>query len=191
MEKSIFLTAIIAGILVLGFGIFAQNPSKAYAAETLSLVGEDGFDVFLKIDDIKGESVDNVHQDWNDVISYVHGMEFSGKKPVHDAFSIVKELDSASPVFYLAVNTNKRFSDATLEVIHSESRAKILDIDFIGVTITSVNYQGTSELDSRPLEDVSFTYEKIIWTYQKLNEDGTPVGPPITSGWDVKKNKQI
>ena len=66
-------------------------------------------DTFLQIEKIPGESTDEKHENWIEVLSFNHGISqmasasqsSAGAKTVarcdHQDFSIVKELDKASP----------------------------------------------------------------------------------------------
>jgi type VI secretion system secreted protein Hcp len=67
------------------------------------------FDCFLKIDGIPGESSDDKHKEWIELLSYSHGLSQTGSGSVssggarsaercdHQDFSVVKTLDKASP----------------------------------------------------------------------------------------------
>ena len=67
------------------------------------------FDAFLKIDGIPGESSDDKHKDWIEILSFSHGLSqpasgsrssggaASAERCNHSDFSIVKTLDKASP----------------------------------------------------------------------------------------------
>ena len=87
-------------------------------------------DMFLKLGDVKGESVDNKHKDEIDVLSWSWGMTQSatthhgsgggaGKVAVHD-LHITKKVDKSSPVLTLACCTGKHYKEALFTVRKAE-----------------------------------------------------------------------
>ena len=83
-------------------------------------------DMFLKIDDIEGESVDDVHAGEIDVISWGWGMSQSGtthsgpgggsgKVSVQD-FSFIHYVDKASAILMKMCCNGKHFEEAKLVV---------------------------------------------------------------------------
>ena len=84
------------------------------------------FDAFLKVDGIPGESTDDKHKDWIEILSF----EFSMVQPssatdssagggttervdVED-IDVIKHLDKASPKLYELCCSGKHIKDATL-----------------------------------------------------------------------------
>ena len=88
-------------------------------------------DNFLQIKGIKGESTDDKHKDWIEVLSYNWGVSqmasstqsSSGGGAVQRAdfqdLSIVKIMDSASPLLFLACATGDHIDEVVLELCRS------------------------------------------------------------------------
>lgn len=85
-------------------------------------------DMYLQIDGVKGESLDDKHKDWIEVLSYSHGMSMpvgatkssaggaSVGRTQHGDFSITKYVDLASPKLYEAVSKGKAFGTIKFEM---------------------------------------------------------------------------
>ena len=86
------------------------------------------FDAFLKIDGIPGESSDDKHKDWIEIVSFTHSMEqpasatasnaggATAERVNHGTFNITHLLDKASPKLYDAVCTGKHIKEVILEL---------------------------------------------------------------------------
>ena len=93
------------------------------------------FDAFLKIDGIPGESTDDKHKDWIEVLSFSHGVSQRASGSASTAggataeradfadFSIVKALDKASPKIFEASATGKHLKAVTVELFGRPFRA--------------------------------------------------------------------
>ncbi len=156
------------------------------------------FDVFMRIDNIKGESTDDKHKEWIEVESFSHGMSNTGGtsfgggggagKPVHQDFNVVKKLDKASPKLYSALNTGEHIKEVIIEVVRAGGdKQKYMEYKMTDVLITSMQISGNPASD-RPIESVSLNYAKIEWTYTQTDETGKPMGD-VQSGWDIAQNK--
>jgi type VI secretion system secreted protein Hcp len=85
-------------------------------------------DMYLNIDGIKGESTDDKHKDWIQVLSYSHGMSMpvsstkssaggaATGRTQHGDFSITKYVDLASPKIYEAVSNGKHVGKVVFEM---------------------------------------------------------------------------
>lgn len=150
---------------------------------------------FLKLDGIKGESLDSDHKDELEVESYNFGITLpamgigtgggraAGRADFQD-FSISKRVDASSPVIYLNCIKGTVLKSALLTVCAaSGDRRPIMKIAMSEVSITGVqpNGSGGNEL---PSESVSFSYGTIKWTYTQRDEAGAAKGD-IASGWDL------
>ncbi len=160
------------------------------------------FDAFLKIDSIPGEAADAKHAEWIEVQSFSHGISqpstvlgisggaVSAEKSVHEDFVIVKRMDRASPKLYLACCTGQRLSEVTMEIARAEGdQQKYFEYLLTDVIISSTSPQGSTQSgDDRPLEEVSFNYGKIQWTYSPTDDTGAPSGDIVTF-WDLAANR--
>jgi type VI secretion system secreted protein Hcp len=161
------------------------------------------FDVFLKIDGIPGESSDDKHKDWIEILSFSHGITqpasatrssaggASAERCDHADFTITKLLDKASPLLLQYCCTGKHIPAITVEMCRAGGdKMKYMDVKMEEIIISSVTPSGTSKGEyGFPIESVSFNYGRIKWTYtQQKRADGSG-GGNVPGGWDLTANK--
>ncbi len=93
---------------------------------------------------------------------------------VHGPLTITKELDKASPLLHQALSTGERLSDIELRFFRTTSSGaeehyytvKLKDAMIISINsrFSNANEEGSGELGY--MEDVSFVYDKITWTWE-------------------------
>src|SRR5262247_2402356 len=112
-------------------------------------------DIFAKLGDIKGESLDNKHKDEIEVLSFSWGVTnaqvisaggggAAGKASFQD-LTIVHALDKASPLLLKACATGTHIKDAT--ITHRKAgkgQQEYLIVKLNDVTITGVMHAGAS-----------------------------------------------
>ena len=161
------------------------------------------FDSFIKIDGIPGESLDDKHKDWIEILSFNFGMSqpssataspaggaTAERVNLHDV-SVVKHLDKASPKLYELCCSGKHLANVTMELCRAGGdKVKYMEVKLEQVIISSVSPGGSSQGgDSFPTESVTFNFGKAKWTYtQQKRADGTG-GGNVTGGWDATANK--
>lgn len=164
------------------------------------------FDAFIRIDGIPGESTDDKHKDWIEVISFKHKLKqpasvtassnggATAERVNHSTFDIVHLLDKASPKIYDACCTGKHIKEITIELCRAGGdKVKYMEIKMEQVLISEVVPSGSCNESEAgfPSEAVSFSYGKIKWTYtQQKRADGLG-GGNVNSGWDLMANKAI
>jgi type VI secretion system secreted protein Hcp len=161
------------------------------------------FDAFLKIDGIPGESTDDKHKDWIEILSFSHGMTQPASATASSAgggtaervnlqdLQIAKHLDKASPKLYELCCSGKHIANVTIELCRAGGdKLKYMEVKMDQVIISNVAPGGHSQgTDGFPTENVSFNFGKIKWTYtQQKRADGTG-GGNVTGGWDLTANK--
>ena len=169
------------------------------------------FDAFLKIEGLSGESTDDKHKEWIEVLSFQHGMvqpssataSSSGggtteRVDMHD-FSITKLVDKASPKLYEGCASGKHYATVTLEVNRAGGdKLKYMEVKMEQVVISGVQVNGASAAGAGGsntqqkhdhTELVTFNFGKIKWTYtQQKRPDGSG-GGNVAGGWDLTANK--
>jgi len=159
------------------------------------------FDAFMKVDGIDGESTDDKHKDWIELISFSHGLvqPVSGSRSTsgaassercdHQDFSIVKKLDKASPELYLHCCHGRHIPKITVELCRATAdKTKYMAFDLEDVIVTSVMPSGTGGGDL-PMENVTFNYGKITWSYTTTDHRTGKTGGEIVKFWDLTLNK--
>ena len=168
-----------------------------YVVPMLSLHG--AMDIFLKIDGVAGESVDDKHKDWIDILSFSHGVSqpavaalggqrATGRADFQD-FSLVKTLDKSSPRLNLFCANGTHLSDLTFEICQpSGEKLPFYKVKLTDVIVTSVRPAGIANgVDTRPAEEVTFSFGKIEWIYTETDSEGKTEGD-VKTHWDLIQN---
>ena len=161
------------------------------------------FDCFLKIDGVPGESTDDKHKDWIELLSYSHGVSQpssgsvssggsrSAERCDHADFSIVKTLDKASPKLSLFCCDGTHVKTIKMELCRATGdKQKYMEYVLTDVIVSGVRPGGSAQGgEALPLEEVTFNYGKIEWIYTETAHDtGKPKGD-IKANWDLELNK--
>lgn len=160
-----------------------------------------GFDAFLKIDGIPGESQDAKHPDWIEVLSFSHGLSqptsatasSSGGGGVarchHLDFSIVKELDNSSPILALKCSAGTHINEVILALCRAGgAKEEYMRYTMSRVIISSVTSRAASGEDGVPTEEITFNYGKIEWDYKKQKRSGGLGGGSTVGNWNLQTN---
>lgn len=140
-------------------------------------------DMYIKIDDIKGEATDAKHKDTIDILSWSWGMSQSGsthmgggsgagKVNVQD-ISFTKYIDKSSPNLMRACATGKHFKQATLTVRKAGGK----QLEYVRITlndliVTSISTGGSGGED-RLTENVTLNFAKFKFEYVPQKADGS------------------
>ncbi len=158
-------------------------------------------DMFIKIKDIDGESKDDKHKDWIDVLSWSWGMDNPGRAAAGGGrggggrvniqdLSFSHPLDKASPSLMLHCATGEHIKDATLTVRKAGGDAQQQDYYIITmerIKVTSVSL-GSSSGDEDPVEDVTLNFSEVKVKYIEQDARGGTKGIH-EFGWNVATNK--
>ena len=156
------------------------------------------FDAFAKIDGIEGESTDNKHQGWIELLNYQVGVDqkvsstassvggASAERADFQDFSFEKALDKSTPKLSLACSSGAHINNIIIEVCRAGSdQIKFMEYNLNNCIISKVK---TESGGAFPFEKVSINYGKIQWSYtQQKRAGGGPAGQ-IASGWDLQRN---
>jgi type VI secretion system secreted protein Hcp len=144
------------------------------------------FDAFLKIEGIPGESRDLKHKDEIEVLSFSWGVTQGtqgqgqgrrGRADVQD-FTIVKPLDKASPLLFVAACHGDHFTQAIFTARKAgESQVEFYKITMSDVLISSVRPGGSAGSESLPLEEVSLNFGALKIEFTPQDATGKPVTP--------------
>ena len=154
-------------------------------------------DIFAKIGDIKGESLDDKHKDEIEVLSFSWGVTNAavisgggagaGKATFQD-LSIVHQIDKASPLLLKACATGTHLKDAT--ITHRKAgkgQQEYLVVKLNDVIITGVTHGGAS---GQPIsESVTLAFAKVDLEYKPQKPDGS-LDAGIHFKYDLKANKE-
>jgi type VI secretion system secreted protein Hcp len=154
-------------------------------------------DIFAKIGDIKGESLDAKHKDEIEVLSFSWGVSNTGSsgsggggatgKAVFQDLQIVHGIDNATPALLKACAAGQHIKDAT--ITHRKAgkgQQEFLVITLNDVTIAAVSHTG-DEVEPY-VEAVSLKFAKVDFHYRKQRTDGS-LDPGEHFKYDLKANK--
>lgn len=159
------------------------------------------FDAYVKIDAIPGEAPDQDHKGWIQILSFSHGVtqlgtnlggggsRASSGKTEHQHFNFTKQVDKASPKLNLFCSNGVNLKKVEVHICRQADSKKIpyLKYSFEPCLISSVQIGGSTAGDDRPIEQVSFNYTKVTWSYTELTKDHAPAGDTMAH-WDLDTN---
>ena len=154
-------------------------------------------DIFAKLGDIKGESLDDKHKDEIEVLSWSWGVTNAvtlagtgagqGKASFSDlVFS--HKIDKASPVLMQACATGVHLKEAT--ITHRKAgkgQQEFLVIKMNDVIITAI--MDADSRDGESAETVSLAFAKIDVAYRPHKADGS-LDAGVHFKYDLKANKE-
>ena len=157
-------------------------------------------DMFIKIDAVKGESVDDKHPGEIDVLAWSWGMSQSGTmhagpgggagKANFQDLSFTKYVDAASPHLMKACATGKHFKEATLVVRKAGGNPlEYIIIKMAEVLVSSLSTGGSGGED-RLTENVTLNFAEVKYNYVPQDAKGG-AGTAIPMGYDIAANKPL
>jgi type VI secretion system secreted protein Hcp len=134
--------------------------------------------------DIEGDVTEAGKENTIKVVGYNHTVRSStdaatglptGKRQ-HKPLTIVKEIDKSSPLLFNVLSNNENLSTFTLRFYKPDSRTgqetQYYTVELINARIAGIRNWTPNTLDPASrnygdMEEVSFVYQKIIWTYEQ------------------------
>ena len=155
-------------------------------------------DIFAKIGDIKGESLDAKHKDEIEILSFSWGVTNSGSaatgsgagsgKATFQDLVVVQNIDKASPELMRACATGTHLKEAT--ITHRKAgkgQQEFLVVKMNDVIITGVTHGGAT---GQPYsETVSLAFAKVDLEYKPQKPDGS-LDASVVFKYDLKANKE-
>jgi type VI secretion system secreted protein Hcp len=153
-------------------------------------------DIFAKLGDIKGESLDDKHKDEIEILSWSWGMSNAvtaaagagagaGKASFHD-LSFTHKIDKASPQLMQACATGVHLKEATI----THRKAGKGQQEFLVIKMNDVIVTAVADSDSGDslTESVSLAFAKIDVAYSPQKADGS-LDAGVHFKFDLKANK--
>ena len=157
-------------------------------------------DIFIKIKDCPGESTDDKHKEWIEVLSFSTGVAqpaagsrstsggASGGSCDNQDLVVTKQLDKASPKLAFFCSNGKNIGDVEISFCHaSEDKQEYYFITMNDVIVSSVSTGGGA--DGVPTETVSFNFGKITWKYTEFDHKTNAKKGSIENHWSTTENK--
>jgi len=156
-------------------------------------------DIFAKIGDIKGESLDSKHKDEIEVLSWSWGVQQSGTtaygggggegKANFNDFNFTHHVDKATAVLLKACATGEHIKEATITVRKAgKGQQEFLILKMTDVLITSVNPSGSGDA-AATVESVAMQSSKVDLEYKPQKADGS-LDAGLHFKYDIKGNKE-
>ncbi|THC42540.1 type VI secretion system tube protein Hcp [Massilia sp. Mn16-1_5] len=160
-------------------------------------------DVYLQIDGIKGESMDDKHKDWIECTSVTWGVKqprsatastgggHTAERCEHEEVVIDKLADLASPILLQTCSAGKTIPKAKLEFMRADGqgdRIKYFEIELENVLIGAIKPK--VEEGAIIQEKVGLKFSKIKWKYTQQKVTGG-AGGNTSGGWDLATNKIV
>jgi type VI secretion system secreted protein Hcp len=148
-------------------------------------------DIFAKLGDIKGESIDDKHKDEIEILSYSWGVNRSASTGSGASFhdlSFTHKIDKASPVLMQACATGVHLKEGT--ITHRKAgkgQLEYLVIKMNDVIVTSVTLNDPSGDTSS--ENVGIAFSKVDFAYSPQKPDGS-LDAAVHFKFDLKANKE-
>ncbi|MBZ5795957.1 type VI secretion system tube protein Hcp [Burkholderia contaminans] len=157
-------------------------------------------DIFLKIDGINGESLDDKHKDEIEILNWdweilqessMHSGSGggAGKATVKD-LTFEHNIDRASPNLMKYALTGKHIDQAVLVMRKAGGNPlEYLRLTMSDVIVTRVKPSGSKAGEEKSRETVSLSFSKVKQEYVVQNAQGGS-GGAVTASFDIKGNKE-
>ncbi|HEF4732006.1 Hcp family type VI secretion system effector [Burkholderia multivorans] len=157
-------------------------------------------DIFLKIDGINGESLDDKHKDEIEILNWdwevlqessMHSGSGggAGKATVKD-LTFEHNIDRASPNLMKYALTGKHIDQAVLVMRKAGGNPlEYLKLTMSDVIVTRVKPSGSKAGEEKSRETVSLSFSKVKQEYVVQNAQGGS-GGAVTASFDIKGNKE-
>lgn len=155
---------------------------------------------YLKIGDIKGESVDKGHKEWINLLSVNQSLTrpmaagISGSTRQRASVTCgnvmcVKEMDSSTPKLIQAICDGTVYPEVEIHLCTSTgagARVAYFLWNLVNVMVSDYSVSGATDGPAVPTESISLNYEEITWTYDKMGKDGASKGK-VDASWKVEE----
>jgi type VI secretion system secreted protein Hcp len=200
---------LLLGFLGLSLLLFAANSGSRVALFATAASAQPGVGIspsqvpidpaYVKFDGIDGESQDDGHKDWINLLSFSQGQYIppssvgagtAAARAVFEEIILTKELDKASPKLAEAVCKGTHFRKVEIHLARPLSggpTSTYYTCELENAVITSYHIDASTE-DPVPTEQLSLNFEKIKVTYIKTDPDGRSE-ERVEYGWDVRQNQ--
>jgi len=156
-------------------------------------------DIFAKIGDIKGESLDDKHKGEIELLSWSWGVAQTGSmghgsgggegKASFQDFNFTHIIDKASPNLMKACATGEHIKEATITARKAgKGQQEFLIFKMNDIIITGVHPSGTGG-DGGLVESVTLQCAKVDMEYKPQKQDGS-LDAGLHFKYDIKGNKE-
>jgi type VI secretion system secreted protein Hcp len=163
------------------------------------------FDTFLKIDGIEGESTDEKHDGWIEIIRFGIGVRqvvsstasscggASAERTDFSNFKVRKLIDKSSPKLASVCAAGTHIDKIVVELCRAGTAKQPYMVFTLQNCIISrvITTSGSDVGGEFPAESVHFSFGRIEYRYILQNRGtGGPMGS-VAGGWDLQRNCRI
>lgn len=155
---------------------------------------------YLKVGDIKGESNDEGHKDWINLLSVSNnitrpmGAGASGSTRHRSSATFgdvvcVKEVDASTPKLQESIADGTNFPKVNIDLCTSSEGGKripYLRWELKNCRVTSYSVSGATDGSQVPTEQLSLNFEEIKVTYDKLDKNNKSQGK-VEYTWKIEE----
>lgn len=157
-------------------------------------------DMFIQMEPIKGESSDDKHKEWIEMLSFSQGVTQpvsaasrtggrTGGRADFSDFVFQKVMDKATPELNKLCALGQHIATVNIELcLASEEKHVFMKYELSDVIISSISVGGSQHDESRPIESVSLAFGKIKWEYTPIDQTGKGAAASKAE-WDLEANK--
>jgi type VI secretion system secreted protein Hcp len=178
--------------------MFAKITLALFLCVFAAAPGQAAIDMFLKLDNVPGESVDKANAGAIDILAWSWGMSNSGSvvigggggagKVSAQDISITKYVDKASPLLMLGCSKGSHYPTAVLTLRKAGATPVVfMRITMKEVLVTSLSTGGSGGED-RFTENITLNFAEVQVDYYQQKPDGTVVTTPVTYKWNFAEN---
>jgi type VI secretion system secreted protein Hcp len=156
-------------------------------------------DMYLKLDKVDGESIDDGHKNEIDLLSanfgasqtgtaHAGGGAGAGKVSIQDMV-VTKKVDKSSPILFSFCCMGQHIDKGTLTVRKAGGKAALeyLKIGMEKIFITGFQQTGADGQEELT-EQVTLNFRKVSIEYAPQKDEGAGAAK-VTKGWDIGANK--
>jgi type VI secretion system secreted protein Hcp len=156
---------------------------------------------FIKFDGVDGESKDDKHKGWSDLVSFTQPItrpatgtgahRRRGDVVMHDV-TIVKEIDKSTPKLAESIVKGKVWPKVEIHLTASytdSSRVTYYAYELKNVQVNNYNIGGSSQAEDVVTEEMSLNFEEIKVTYTENDAAGKKKGN-VEYSWKVEEGAQ-
>ncbi len=155
---------------------------------------------YIKLGDIKGESTDDGHKDWINLLSVSNGITrpmsagASGSTRHRSSATFgdvvaVKEVDASTPKLQEAIADGVVFPKVNIDLCTSSEGGKripYMQWELASARVSSYSVSGATDGGQVPTEQFSLNFEEIKVTYTKLGKDNKS-GGKVEYKWNIEE----
>jgi type VI secretion system secreted protein Hcp len=163
------------------------------------------FDAYIKIDGIEGESTDDHHPGWIEIIRFGLGIKQTVMKAPSSCggacaegadfhrFLVRKWIDKASPKLALACAAGTHIDEVVVQICRSgKTQVPYMTYTMKNCIISRLRTTSGSDVSPEfPVETVAFDFGSIEWRYTQQCRKGGGAAGQVICGWDRQRNRKM